>query len=122
MIEIVMALVVLGLVVTALSALVFWKRRKAGVEQEINYYAFFILGICFLPFGAVGMATKNYGLMGITGLGIVYIGIGLAHRDKWPQNKKDMGKAAEKSTPKYSTGIKKDTKKRASSKKKASRK
>ena len=55
MFEIVMALVVLGLLVTVFSALVFWKRRKAGVEQEINYYAFFILGICLaLYLGAAG--------------------------------------------------------------------
>ena len=87
---IVLALLVLGLVVTVLSGLIFWKRKKAGEPMEINYYAFFVMGICFLPLGAVGMATKNYGLMGITGLGLAYMGIGLANRDKWPADKRKV--------------------------------
>ena len=42
------------------------------------------MGITFLPMGFILMISiKNPGFMGITALGIIYMFIGLANRDKW---------------------------------------
>ena len=77
--SLVVGLVLLGLLVGA----VVWKRRQGG-EREVNYKAFFILGVTFLPVGVtLSTATDNPGLMSLTGLGVAYIAIGLANRDKW---------------------------------------
>ena len=78
-------LVVLGLSVIALSlGVVVWKIRKGDRSGEVNYKAFFILGIVFLPVGVtLSISTKNPGLIGISGLGAAYLAIGLANRDKW---------------------------------------
>ena len=77
-------LVVLGIIV----ALVVLKKRKEGKPQETNYQAFFFIGICFLGVGTVFMTTINPGFLGFTGLGLVYMIIGLANRDKWSKEKK----------------------------------
>ena len=82
-----LVIVVLGIVVV----LVMWKIRKEGKTQEPDYRAFFVMGISFLTIGAAFMST-NPGLMGFTGLGIVYMAIGLANKDKWPKEKKKAKK------------------------------
>ena len=77
--SLVVGLVLLGLLVGA----VVWKRRQGG-EREVNYKAFFILGVTFLSLGiTMSAATGNPGMIGFTGLGLAYIAIGLANRDKW---------------------------------------
>ena len=54
---------------------------------EPNYQVFFILGICFLTMGIVLMITRdNPAFIGITGMGLIYMVIGLANRDKWKKN------------------------------------
>lgn len=54
---------------------------------EPNYQVFFILGIFFLPMGIVLMITiDNPAFIGITGMGLIYMVIGLANRDKWKKN------------------------------------
>ena len=54
---------------------------------EPNYEVFFILGIFFLPMGIVLMITiDNPAFIGITGMGLIYMVIGLANRDKWKKN------------------------------------
>jgi len=53
------------------------------IEPEV----FFILGIFFLPMGIVLMITiDNPAFIGITGMGLIYMVIGLANRDKWKKN------------------------------------
>jgi hypothetical protein len=78
------SLVLLGLALIALVILVFVKLRKreTGEAKEINYQAFISIGIVFLGAGIV-MSIINPGLIGIAGLGVIYIIIGLANRDKW---------------------------------------
>ena len=77
---IVAALVVIGLILT----LVVFKKKKEGKIGEPNYQVFFIIGIAWIPIGSVFMITINI-VMGIAfmGLGVSYIAIGLANRDKW---------------------------------------
>jgi hypothetical protein len=64
------------------------KRKEAGINEEPDYRVFFIMGICFLPVGIpLWIVTNNPGLLGISSLGIIYLSIGLANRDKWEKNK-----------------------------------
>jgi len=79
---IILALLVLGLLLTIFTVVI-WKKRK-GAKTETDYRAFYVLGICFAPLGIVLMITiGNPGMLGMTGLGVAYIAIGLANRDKW---------------------------------------
>jgi len=69
------------------TAFIVVKRKKAGCTREPDYRGLFIMGICFLPIGIpLWIATGNPGLMGISALGIIYLSIGLAKRDKWDKN------------------------------------
>jgi predicted membrane channel-forming protein YqfA (hemolysin III family) len=70
-------------------AVVIILRKKQGKVQATNYFAFYAVGLTFIPAGiAIAIATKNPGLIGVTGLGVVYVVIGLQHKDEWPQNRK----------------------------------
>jgi hypothetical protein len=76
---IIVVLVAVG-IITAFLAL---RRRKEGRPQEPDYRVFFILGICFTGMGTVFMTSISLAFIGITGMGIAYMMIGLANRDKW---------------------------------------
>ena len=52
-------------------------------------YAFFFLGISFVGMGTALTAAINPGFTGITGLGIIYMIIGLKNKDKWPNKKQE---------------------------------
>jgi len=73
-----------GIVVTVIVL----KKRKEGKLKETNYQAFFLMGICFLGLGIVFTTTINSGFFGFAILGLVYMSIGLANRDKWLKKKK----------------------------------
>jgi hypothetical protein len=89
--EIILILLVIGLLVLIVgiaTTFIVLKRKEAGISKEPDYRAFFILGICFLPVGIpIVIATNNPGLLGISALGIIYMSLGLANRDKWEKNK-----------------------------------
>jgi len=81
-------LIIAILVIIALIiALLVFKKKKEGEMSESNYQVFFILGIVWIPIGIVFMVTINL-VIGIAfmGLGLSYIAIGLANRDKWGKN------------------------------------
>ena len=83
--------VILGIVLALgiVVALMVWRKRKEGRLQEPNYRTFFIMGIITAPFGIVSMVV--YFLLQIPffiafpvfGVGVTYLIIGWAHRDKW---------------------------------------
>ena len=77
---------VLIIIILAITFVMF-KRRKEGKTGEINYKIFFIIGLVWIPVGSVYMITINT-VMGIAfmGLGIAYIAIGLANKDKWKKD------------------------------------
>ncbi len=77
---ILVVLVIVGLLLT----LVLLKKKKEGKIEETNYQIFFIIGISWIPIGIVFMITINL-VIGITfmSMGVVYLAIGLANRDKW---------------------------------------
>lgn len=77
------AIAVIIILVGVILATLLSKIKKQGKPQEINYYTFLVLGISFLPLGIIFSTTINPGFLGITGLGLVYMIIGLANKNKW---------------------------------------
>ena len=82
---IILFLILIGLILL----LFFWKKKKEGkIVGEPNYQVFFIIGISWIPIGIVFMLTINT-VIGIAfmSMGLAYISIGLANKDKWGHNK-----------------------------------
>jgi hypothetical protein len=63
---------------------------EKGKPPEPNYYSFFVMGLCFVPFGFIFSETISPGFMGVTVLGMVYMAIGLRKKHLWrnPPRKK----------------------------------
>ncbi len=77
-----------SIVIVLILILVVFKKKKEGKIGEPNYQVFFNLGLLWIPIGIVFMITINF-VLGIAfmGLGMSYIAIGLANRDKWVKKK-----------------------------------
>jgi len=81
------------LVVGILVGFVAWRRRKEGKLAEPDYRAFFVMGIVWVPVGIVFMFILSLSdIPFVTGvplwiMGLVYLTIGLANRDKWKTNR-----------------------------------
>ena len=69
--------------VGVLATLIVYRRRRGRDEAEVDYRAFFVLGLCMLPMGILFSFLINPGFLGIMGLGAFYIVLGLSKRDKW---------------------------------------
>jgi hypothetical protein len=54
-----------------------WKKRVGIGDREPDYRVFFIIGLAFFP---IGIATRNPGLWG---MGLIFLILGVANRDKW---------------------------------------
>jgi len=77
---------ILFITVFVLILTVLWVKKNKRNEQmkEVDYRAFFIMGISFLLLGIVlTFVIGNPGFIGFMVLGIAYIAIGLANKDKW---------------------------------------
>jgi uncharacterized membrane protein len=84
-----LVLVCIIMAVGIVAAVVLQKKRKGAKKKDVNYRAIFGAGLAFIPSGiAIAIATRNFGLMGITGLGVVYVILGLQHKDEWKNKKK----------------------------------
>ena len=79
LILIIALLLILGVVLT----IVFWNKQKESKYEEPDYQAFFIMGISFLPIGLVFMIAISPAFFWFTGIGLCYIAIGLANKNKW---------------------------------------
>jgi uncharacterized membrane protein len=85
-------LLLVGIVVTLLLVAVLRKRKREGKAGETDYKAFFIMGVVFLPTGfammmAYFLAELPFEIgLPLFALGLVYLLIGLANRDKWKKN------------------------------------
>ncbi|MBN1792065.1 hypothetical protein JW826_00035 [Candidatus Woesearchaeota archaeon] len=72
------AISIVLLLIILIAALILWKVKKK--EHEPDYYAFFIIGLCWLP---IGIPLDNYAL---SAMGFIFMVIGLVHKDKWRKN------------------------------------
>ncbi|UCD03486.1 MAG: hypothetical protein JSW73_03040 [Candidatus Woesearchaeota archaeon] len=80
---ILIVLILLGIA----TVVVVWKKKKEGKPIEPDYRVFFFMGICFVGVGVAFASATNPGFIGIMVLGIVYMIIGLKHKDKWKVKK-----------------------------------
>jgi hypothetical protein len=89
-------LIVLGVLILlgVIAAIVAYKNK--GKKHETDYYAFFVMGICFIPLGIIFMSTGNTAFSFFFILGLVYLAIGLANKDKWKKNHKPFSKLSKK--------------------------
>jgi hypothetical protein len=77
---------VLMLIIGAISAVFAVKKSKSG---EPNYRVFYITGLILLPIGIIYIGASflldiSFGAGGaFLGVGITYLILGLAYRDKW---------------------------------------
>jgi uncharacterized membrane protein HdeD (DUF308 family) len=84
-IPILAVMIVLGVATTWMV----WRRSKEGKQQATNYRVFFLMGITFFPIGIIllifSFTSDTSIAIGIPFLvmGITYLVIGLANRDKW---------------------------------------
>ena len=85
-------LLLIGIVVTLLMVLVLRKRKRERKAGETDYRAFFILGVAFLPTGLAMMMVYFFAEipfeigLPLFALGLIYLIVGLANRDKWNKN------------------------------------
>ena len=76
-------ILVITLLVLIATIFIVKKKKKEETNKEIDYRAFFIMGISFLPMGIIFTTAISPAFIGFIGLGICYMAIGLANRDKW---------------------------------------
>ena len=60
-----------------------FKKKRGGKAQEHNYRALFIIGISFLPMGIIFLTIIGPAFMGFTAMGLIFLIIGAANKDKW---------------------------------------
>ena len=83
---IILAIVAILAIVTVFVVV---KRRKEGRLEETNYRVFFVTGAAMTPIGLIFLAVsyfRDYSFFTafpILVIGVVYLAIGLANRDKW---------------------------------------
>ena len=76
----VIALVVLGLLI---AMMYFYKGKKM---PPTDYYTLFVMGVCWVPIGIVGFVIGNPGMNFFFIMGLVFMGVGLKHKDEWKKN------------------------------------
>jgi len=85
-------LLLIGIAVTLLMVLVLRKRKRERKAGETDYRAFFIIGVAFLPTGLAIMMVYFFAEipfeigLPLFALGLIYLIVGLANRDKWNKN------------------------------------
>lgn len=84
----------IGLVVTLIGVAVAYKVRKEKIEPD--YRTIFIMGIVFAGSGSAMISTLGVGSMGMFALGLIYMAIGLANRDKWKEQPKTLSDKSRK--------------------------
>ena len=80
---IVYILLILGVIVGMSTLAVYYTRKKAGEDMDMDYRSLFNLGIIFAPIGFVlWILLENPGMIGISMLGIIYLILGIVNREK----------------------------------------
>lgn len=90
-------LLIIGIVVTLLLLVILRKRKRERKAGEVDYRAFLIMGIAFLPTGLAMMIVYlltelpfEIGLP-LFALGLACLIVGLVNRDKWKETGNDKG-------------------------------
>ncbi|MBN2421840.1 hypothetical protein JXB41_01320 [Candidatus Woesearchaeota archaeon] len=78
--------ILISIAVLLVLLLVVFLAVKRGKKHRPDYYAFFIMGICWLP---LGIPLNNYAL---SVMGLVFMIIGLVNKDKWKTNHRSWDK------------------------------
>ena len=74
----------LGAGIILIGVLVLMCKKSKGKARETDYRALFTIGIVFAGAGVpLAISTRNPGMLGITALGVIYMIMGLQHRDEW---------------------------------------
>ena len=76
-------LLILGILVIAISL-------KSKKKRPVDYYALFVMGIIWLPFGII---LENYAFLAI---GLILTIVGSVNKDKWKKNRMTWDKLDEK--------------------------
>ena len=75
-----MVFVAIGIVLVFVTA----KKRHQGIEPD--YRTLYIMGIIWAPIGLVLWITlDNPGMIGLSVMGMVFLALGIANRDKWQE-------------------------------------
>ncbi len=83
------AVAILVLVGGVLTVWMLKKNKKEGIQRETNYRTFFITGAIITPIGLIFLLLsiiRDYSFLPflpILSIGVVYLAIGLANKDKW---------------------------------------
>jgi peptidoglycan biosynthesis protein MviN/MurJ (putative lipid II flippase) len=83
--------VIIAIVIAAgiIMALMVWKKKREGKAEEANYRTFFVVGTIVVCASIVLMAISFILqiffviVTPVLALGLIYLMIGLANRDKW---------------------------------------
>jgi len=88
-------LVLALLILFAIIAVIF---AKKGEKRPTDYYALFVMGVIWLPFGVIIRLTNDDLFLGnlFMMLGLVYSVLGLAHRKEWKKNHKSWKQMSDK--------------------------
>ena len=79
---------IIGIFILIIVLLIYAIIVNKGKKQKTDYYAFFITGIIWIPFGLIMFIqdrTSSLGTIFVV-LGVIYAGIGLAHKKEWKKN------------------------------------
>ena len=88
------AIVAILAVAGMLLAYMIRKKGRGRVEQATNYRVFFMMGIAMVPIGAALIIASffldlAFGIgVPLLAMGVVYISLGLANRDKWKKKER----------------------------------
>ena len=88
---ILISLIISGLVLAVVLAVavVYKKKQKTQKkEEEVDYQAFFILGISLVSLGITFTTIISPGFISFLGAGVCFMAIGLSHRDSWEKKEK----------------------------------
>lgn len=92
MVAVIVVIILVIAVVTGILAVAMIRKNKREGKQIVNYRAFFLLGVIWIPFSIVLMVVSAalqipfYIGFPFLALGLVYFVIGLKNRDTWKIN------------------------------------
>ena len=62
------------------------EQQTEAETNTANYQALFVIGITFMGAGVALMVSTGPAMLGLTAVGIVFMIVGLANRDKWQRS------------------------------------